>query len=285
MADDVDALRAEAAEALASGDTAAANAAYARELELLAGAGAEPEAGAGDEGGAQAEPEQAAEPAEAASVAEDDDEPIGPVPVEITSRVYERMRAEFDDDQAAALQRAWGDAGAVNDALVGALAKDAGLTAIYESHQTDTGALTLDGAQAAADALKAAGAPPEVLDDPELERLYLDHMDERTGALSPAGVKIVLAHVARRWGYRMTRRATPRTETDTSSRETATMTDDTITAALKQQDELREVREQISEAQARGDSKRAGLLYQREMQIIAKQNGNRPAIGSRGRYA
>lgn len=50
-------------------------------------------------------------------------------------------------------------------------------------------------------------------------------------------------------------------------------------------DQIRAVREQVQEAQSNGDSKRANMLYQREQALIAKRQGNKPVVGSRGRAA
>ncbi len=48
-------------------------------------------------------------------------------------------------------------------------------------------------------------------------------------------------------------------------------------------DEIREVRKQITQAQSENDSKRANMLYQREQALIAKQKGGAPIVGSAGR--
>ena len=47
-------------------------------------------------------------------------------------------------------------------------------------------------------------------------------------------------------------------------------------------DEVRDVRKQITEAQAAGDSKRADKLYATEQKLLAKM-GNKPIVGSAGR--
>lgn len=51
------------------------------------------------------------------------------------------------------------------------------------------------------------------------------------------------------------------------------------------EDQVRDVRKQISEAQASGDSKRANKLYASEQALLAKIKGNQPIVGSRGRAA
>jgi len=51
------------------------------------------------------------------------------------------------------------------------------------------------------------------------------------------------------------------------------------------QGELDTVRQQISEAQEKGDSKRANQLYQKEQGLIAKMSGSRPVVGAAGRAA
>ena len=48
-------------------------------------------------------------------------------------------------------------------------------------------------------------------------------------------------------------------------------------------DQIRGVREQVAEAQASGDSKRANKLYQQEMALVAKRDGSKQIVGSRGR--
>lgn len=48
-------------------------------------------------------------------------------------------------------------------------------------------------------------------------------------------------------------------------------------------DQIREVRGQITEAQNNGDSKRANTLYQKEQSLLAKKDGNQAIVGSRGR--
>jgi transcriptional regulator with XRE-family HTH domain len=49
-------------------------------------------------------------------------------------------------------------------------------------------------------------------------------------------------------------------------------------------DQIREVRKEIQEAQNEGDSKRANRLYQSEQKLLAKM-GNKPIVGSAGRSA
>lgn len=48
-------------------------------------------------------------------------------------------------------------------------------------------------------------------------------------------------------------------------------------------DQISGVREQVAEAQASGDTKRANKLYQQEQALIAKRTGSKPIVGSRGR--
>lgn len=50
-------------------------------------------------------------------------------------------------------------------------------------------------------------------------------------------------------------------------------------------DQIRDVRKQISEAQNEGDSKRANRLYEKEQSLIAKTRGNKAIVGSHGRAA
>ena len=51
------------------------------------------------------------------------------------------------------------------------------------------------------------------------------------------------------------------------------------------EDEVRDVRKKISEAQQAGDSKRANQLYQKEQSLLAKMAGNKPVVGAEGRAA
>lgn len=48
-------------------------------------------------------------------------------------------------------------------------------------------------------------------------------------------------------------------------------------------DQIRNVRAQVAEAQSVGDSKRANKLYQQEQALIAKREGSKAIVGSRGR--
>ena len=48
-------------------------------------------------------------------------------------------------------------------------------------------------------------------------------------------------------------------------------------------DQIRNVRAQVAEAQASGDSKRANKLYQNEQALIAKREGSKAIVGARGR--
>lgn len=49
--------------------------------------------------------------------------------------------------------------------------------------------------------------------------------------------------------------------------------------------QITDLRKQQSEAQAKGDSKLANQLYQKEQGLIAKRNGSQPVVGARGRAA
>ncbi len=50
-------------------------------------------------------------------------------------------------------------------------------------------------------------------------------------------------------------------------------------------EQLRDLRKQIVEAQSEGDNKRANQLYQREQRLIAKKEGSKPVVGAAGRTA
>ena len=47
-------------------------------------------------------------------------------------------------------------------------------------------------------------------------------------------------------------------------------------------DALETIRDQITEASARGNHEKADKLYQRELQLIARRDGDRPIVGGRG---
>ena len=269
MSDDVAQHREAAGAALEAGDSGAANAAYAAELAALAGA-AEVEPGDDDD---------TVVDTDADTELPDEDLPAGPMPVAHTDAVLREFRAAFDDQQADELQRAWGDHAVEHSALAGALAADAKLAPIFEQHQDEAGALTAPGVQGAYAALQAAGVPPEVFKDVELQTLFLEHFDEDTAALSPAGARILLARVAKLSGYKFNRRTSPRTTTSTTTtkKEPAMST---IEAELSKGDDLRKVRDAIAEAQARGDSARANDLYRLEQRLIAK-GGNAPIVNGR----
>lgn len=133
------------------------------------------------------------------------------LPVEATSAVYELVRAEFGEDEAAILQRKWGDRAVAQDAIVAAmLESDPAIGNIYEANQTDSGGLSREGVEAAYAHIldRAEFSSPEELDraHPELLALYRDYSDE-AGTLSPAGVRIVLAHLAAKSGFTHTYRA------------------------------------------------------------------------------
>jgi len=61
----------------------------------------------------------------------------------------------------------------------------------------------------------------------------------------------------------------------------------TLTESEKEtvDDQVRNVRAQIQEAQSSGDSKRANKLYQQEQALISRKEGSKPVVGARGRMA
>ena len=138
-------------------------------------------------------------------------EPSDPVPVALTSQLYRDFSAETDDSQAALLQTAWGDHALTQDRIVGALLEDRPeIGNIYEQHQTDSGGLSAEGAQVAFqyffDNSKHETPEDFIQANPELIALQRDYTDA-AGTLSAAGVRIILAHVAKRTGYKSTYRA------------------------------------------------------------------------------
>jgi len=56
---------------------------------------------------------------------------------------------------------------------------------------------------------------------------------------------------------------------------------ETESEALK--DQIDNIRTQINEAQAKGDSKKANALYQKEQALVAKLSGSKPVVGASGR--
>ena len=137
--------------------------------------------------------------------------PPAPVPVEHTSQYYREFKTDFGDDQEALLSTAWGDHALTQDRIVGALLEDRPeIGNIYEQHQSDSGGLSAEGAQVALQYLfeNSKHETPEdfIQANPELVALHNDYTDE-AGTLSPAGVRIILAHVATRTGYKAAYRA------------------------------------------------------------------------------
>jgi len=51
------------------------------------------------------------------------------------------------------------------------------------------------------------------------------------------------------------------------------------------EDQIKDIRKQINEAQAKGDSKLANKLFASEQGLIAKMKGSKPIVGSQGRAA
>ena len=60
------------------------------------------------------------------------------------------------------------------------------------------------------------------------------------------------------------------------------MNEDEVESA---QSELASLRSQIEEAQAKGNSKQANKLYNKEQALISKMSGNAPVVGANGRSA
>ena len=109
------------------------------------------------------------------------------------------------------MQNAWGDSGLSKDRIVAALLEDSpAIGNLYEQHQTDTGGLSFEGVQAVYQHLidNSSYKTSEALEqaNPELIALFYDHVDESC-AIPPAAVKILLAHIAGKSGYRHVYRA------------------------------------------------------------------------------
>ena len=50
-------------------------------------------------------------------------------------------------------------------------------------------------------------------------------------------------------------------------------------------EQIRNIRTQVAEAQSVGDSKLANKLYSQEQAMLAKRGGSNPIVGARGRMA
>lgn len=129
-----------------------------------------------------------------------------PVPVDVTDTVYGSFREAFGEDEAAGLQRAWGDHAVLNQAVVKHFIADhPDLDQVYVQHQTEAGGLSVDGVLAGLDYLleKAGIADPlELLKQhPELDYIYNDHADEQ-GTLSAVGLYRALHYVGKKSGYK-----------------------------------------------------------------------------------
>ena len=128
-----------------------------------------------------------------------------PVPVNVNDKIYGAFREEFNEDEAASLQRAWGDNAWGNEQVVRAVIRDhPAIDSIYVQNQTETGGLSADGVEHALRYLleQAKESETEFLKKhPELEGIYFDHADEN-GNLSVTGAYRALHYLGKAKGYK-----------------------------------------------------------------------------------
>lgn len=149
------------------------------------------------------------QPAEAPAV--EDFGPEIPVPVEVTGKVYSDFKEAFGEDQAALLQKKWGDKAFQNEGVVRAVMEDhPDFDGVYADHQSEDGGISVQGLSLAAEYLaKETGFNDlEELSKawPELDAIILDNYDERTQTVSAVGIYQALAYIGQRSGYRYTYR-------------------------------------------------------------------------------
>ena len=148
--------------------------------------------------------DKAATPAVDATVDEQFPQHV-PVPVDVTDKIYTAMREEFNEDEAASLQRAWGDHAWGNEQVVRAVIRDhPAIDSIYVQNQTETGGLSADGVEHALRYLLEQAKESETVflkKHPELEGIYFDHADEN-GNLSVTGAYRALHYLGKTRGYK-----------------------------------------------------------------------------------
>lgn len=133
--------------------------------------------------------------------------PEQPVPVELTSSVYDDFKEAFGEDQAALLQSKWGDRALQNEGLVEAVMEDhSSLDQIYTEHQAEDGGISTQGIAQAAEYL-LENTEFNDLDElsaayPELDAIILENYDERTQTVSAVGIYEALAYIGKRSGYK-----------------------------------------------------------------------------------
>lgn len=207
--------RAASAEAQARGDTRAANAAYAAELQALSGVQPDTSAESLDDtdtdaGETLGGEEKTEEPGEDTQFPQH-----VPIPVEITDRVYRAFLDDFGEDEAANLQRAWGNNAFQNEQIVRAVIRDhPRLDQVYVHHQTENG-LSYEGVvrvlRYVLDHSDESGASGEsfLKNHPELVNIFDDHADEQ-GNISITGAYRLLHYIGKQSGYRHTYRGKQR---------------------------------------------------------------------------
>jgi hypothetical protein len=208
--------------------------------------------------------------------------------VEHTDIAIGAFRDAFGDEAGQEFQAKVGDDALPTLAVAeGMLVDDSKLRALYDENETSDGALSVEGAYHAAEHLAArlgVGSLEELsAQHPMLDEFFLDGYAEDTGTLSATAVHRILAYVGRTLGYRFHYRDTGRPPSNPTQENT--MSDDTkILAQIAEaeyENRLAEIRAQIEDAQAKGESKRRDRLYQQELALIAKVKGNGPIVNGR----
>ena len=127
-----------------------------------------------------------------------------PVPVEITSGIYDAFRDDFGDDEAARLRSAWGDKALHNHLVVQTfIGEHPTLDQVYVKNQTEDGGLSAAGVSEGLEYLAEKSGFEDssalLTAHPELEHLYYDHVDD-SGNISPVGVSRMLEYVGKKSG-------------------------------------------------------------------------------------
>ena len=128
-----------------------------------------------------------------------------PVPVDVTDKIYGAFREEFNEDEAASLQRAWGDHAWGNEQVVRAVIRDnPAIDSIYVQNQTETGGLSADGVEHALRYILEQSGETEsafLKKHPELDALYFDHVTA-DGGITPAGLYRMLHYFGKTAGHK-----------------------------------------------------------------------------------
>ena len=156
----------------------------------------------------QAEYPGGPEPLDIDSVLLADIEPSEPgaIPVEITSEIFRSFEENFGEDEAANLQRHFGDKAHVNQSLVRGLVSDhQEIEAALDNHLSLDNGLSLQGVQLIGEFLAERAGFTDidsmVRAHPEIGHIFDESFDENTNSLSATGTLRVLHYCASRSGY------------------------------------------------------------------------------------